>query len=59
MPFRLASENATIALKTLLHAFKKPAPESPFIKTAEKNVVEIACLQNLFNKININQIPTK
>ena len=59
MPFRSASENASIVLNELVYALKKPAPASTFQNIADKYIAEISDLQKHFKKGNINQVPTK
>ena len=59
MKFRSASENATIELNEMVHAFKNPAPASPFRNIADNNIAAIAYLQQIFKKGNIKQVPTK
>ena len=58
MPFGLASENVTIVLNDLLHAFTNPALESPFINIADKHIATISDL-NFFqggkNEPNTNK----
>ena len=59
MPFRSASENATVVLRNLVNSLKNPAPSSPFKNISDKHIAEISELQNIFKKGNIDQVPTK
>ena len=43
----------------MVHAFKNPAPASPFRNIADNNIAAIAYLQKNFKKGNIKQVPTK